>query len=321
MSVVTEAGTHERALAEMDSGDPATLRMFELARRVAASHSSVLIQGESGTGKSLLARHIHAAGPRASGPYVEIACANLPEELIESDLFGHEKGAFTGAVTARIGKFEQAHGGTVLIDGITELSATLQAKLLRVLQERRFERLGGNRTLDVDVRFLVSSPPGIEDLVATGTFRQDLYYRLNVIRLELPPLRERKGDPARLARRFLAQMRPSGGPSRFAPEVLDLLGSYAWPGNVRELRNSVEAALLAGGSDEITLEQLPMSPLRDPDALVTFAADRSLSLAELEEAYLREILRRTGGNFSSAARMLGIHRKTLLEKRRRYGID
>ena len=317
----TETLLPDRDLVEMESGDRATLRVFELARRVALSQSSVLILGESGTGKSLLARQVHAAGPRSTGPFVEITCANLPDELIESELFGHEKGAFTGAVASRIGKFEQAQGGTVLIDGITELSATLQAKLLRVLQERTFERLGGNQTIQVDARFLASSDPQIEAMVAAGALRQDLYYRLNVVRLELPALRERAGDPVRLAKRFLAEMRPRTGPVRFSPEVLAFFAGYAWPGNVRELRNTVEAAILTCRGEEIALEDLPNGPMRDQQSMVTHAADRSLTLAQVEEAYLREILRRTGGNYSSAARLLGIHRKTLLEKRRRYGID
>ena len=180
---VAEARSLEKSLGGMESADPATLRVFELAQRVARSLSNVLILGESGTGKSLLARQIHAAGPRATGPFVEIACANLPEELIESELFGHEKGAFTGAIASRIGRFEQAHGGTVLIDGVTELSPLLQAKLLRVLQERSFERLGGNQTIQADIRVLASTHVPIEAMVAEGAFRQDLYYRLNVVRL------------------------------------------------------------------------------------------------------------------------------------------
>jgi DNA-binding NtrC family response regulator len=305
----------------MESSDPATHRVFELARRVARSQSNVLIVGESGTGKSLLARQIHASGPRAKDPFVEIVCANLPEELLESELFGHEKGAFTGATAARAGKFEAALGGTILIEGVTELSPTLQAKLLRVLQERTFERLGGNRSLAVGARFLASAHPGIEEMVGDGSFRRDLYYRLNVVRLELPPLRARGADTVRLARRFLARLGSARGPARFSPQVLDFFRNYPWPGNIRELRNTVEAALLSCRGREIALEDLPNSPLRDPAGLVVHAAERAMSLERLEETYIREILRRTGGNKSEAARLLGIHRKTLLEKRRRYGID
>jgi DNA-binding NtrC family response regulator len=241
----------DRLLVEMESGDRATQRVFELARRVAASQSNLLILGESGTGKSLLARHVHAAGPRALGPFVEITCANLPDELIESELFGHERGAFTGAVAARIGKFEQARGGTVLIDGVTELSSTMQAKLLRVLQERTFERLGGNQTVEVEARILASCEPRIEDMVAAGVLRQDLFYRLNVVRLELPALRDRAGDAARLARRFLAELRPAGGPDRFSTEALEFFATYPWPGNLRELRNTVEGAALTCRGSEI----------------------------------------------------------------------
>jgi DNA-binding NtrC family response regulator len=249
----------------LESHDPATRRVVELADRVAQSLSNVLIVGESGAGKSVLARRIHASGPRAAGPFVEIACANLPEELIESELFGHEKGAFTDAHADRVGRFEQAQGGTILIDGVTELPGAVQTKLLRVLQERTFERLGGNRTFTADVRFLASCGPDIESQVADGAFREDLFYRLNVVRLEIPPLRAR------------------------------------------------------GAS--IRLEDLPQGDGDDVQDLFMSAADRSLTLAQLEERYVREVLRRTGGNYSAAARLLGIHRKTLLEKRRRYGID
>ena len=318
---VSGRGSSAGALERLESTDPATLRVFELARRVARSQTNVFIIGESGTGKSLLAKQIHLLGPRAKGPFVEITCANLPEELIESELFGHEKGAFTGAVASKPGKFELANGGTVLIEGVTELSPALQAKLLRVLQERSFERLGGNQTVSVDARFLASAPPGIEEMVAGGSFRADLYYRLNVVRLELPPLRDRGWDAIRLARRFLAALRTSHGASRFSPQVHDFFRSYPWAGNIRELRNTIEAALLACQGRVIHLEDLPISPLREPEELVAHAAGRAMSLAQLEEAYLREILRRTGGNKSEAARILGIHRKTLLEKRRRYGID
>jgi DNA-binding NtrC family response regulator len=304
------------------------LRVLELAERVARSQSNVLIVGESGSGKSVLARRIHASGPRAAGPFVEIACANLSEELIESELFGHEKGAFTDAHAERVGRFEQAQGGTVLIDGVTELPPAVQTKLLRVLQERTFERLGGNRTIAADVRFLASCGPDIEARVAAGSFREDLFYRLDVVRLTLPPLRERGDDAVRLARRFLAEMRRPRGPSRLAPQALDFIRGHAWPGNVRELRNTIESALLRAHGPAVRHQDLTRgpetvepTPADDIEAFFTTAADRSLTLAALEARYIREVLRRTGGNFSAAARLLGIHRKTLLDKRRRYGID
>jgi len=295
-------------------------RLYDMAGRVARTDANVLLTGESGTGKRALAKAIHEAGPRAAGPYVTITCANLPAELLESELFGHEKGAFTGAHEARRGRFEQAHGGTILIDGLDELAPQLQGKLLRVVQERTFERLAGTRTIDVDVRLLSSTRMDLESQVASGRFRGDLFYRLNVVRLDLPPLRDRLEDLPALAAEMLAAIAVRHGrpAPAIAPDALELLLRHDWPGNLRELRNVLEAACIASPGDSIPAAALAFGP---PGANPVGEALRDmLSLSQLEERYIREVLRRTQGRRAEAARILGINRKTLLEKRKRYGI-
>jgi two-component system NtrC family response regulator len=295
-------------------------RLYDMAGRVARTDANVLLTGESGTGKRALAKAIHEAGPRAAGPYVTITCANLPAELLESELFGHEKGAFTGAHEARRGRFEQAHGGTILIDGLDELAPQLQGKLLRVVQERTFERLAGTRTIDVDVRLLSSTRMDLESQVASGRFRGDLFYRLNVVRLDLPPLRDRLEDLPALAAEMLAAIAVKHGrpAPAIAPEALELLLRHDWPGNLRELRNVLEAACIASPGDAMQAAALAFGP---PGANPVGEALRDmLSLSQLEERYIREVLRRTQGRRAEAARILGINRKTLLEKRKRYGI-
>jgi DNA-binding NtrC family response regulator len=302
-------------------------RVVELARRVALSDANVLLAGESGTGKGILARFIHDQSPRRDAPFVTITCANIPAGLLESELFGHEKGAFTGATERRVGRFEQADGGTILIDGVSELAPGLQGKLLRVLQEKAFERLAGTRTLRVDVRVLASTQAPLEDQVARGEFRADLFYRLNVVCIEIPPLRDRMEDLPALVEHILREIarHRKAAPRRLAPAALDRLLRHDWPGNVRELRNALEGASIAAEDGDIPARALRLgraavaggSPGGD---LLAEAGDRRLTLAELEERYIREVLRLTGGNRSQAARILGINRKTLLEKRKRYGI-
>jgi DNA-binding NtrC family response regulator len=295
-------------------------RLYDMAGRVAQTDANVLLTGETGSGKRALARAIHDAGPRASGPFVTITCANLPAELLESELFGHEKGAFTGAHEARRGRFEQAHGGTILIDGVSELAPSLQGKLLRVVQERSFERLAGTRTIDVDVRLVTSTRSDLESEVAAGRFRGDLFYRLNVVRLDVPSLRDRLEDLPALAAETIAafalkQGRPAPAPS---PEAMELLMRHDWPGNLRELRNVLEAACIATPGETIPPSALAFgSPGANP---VSEALRHLMTLSQLEERYIREVLRRTQGRRAEAARILGINRKTLLEKRKRYGI-
>ena len=302
--------------------DPEMRRILELAERVARSEANVLITGESGTGKSLLAATIHGISPRSAGPFVTLSCANISEDLLESELFGHEKGAFTGAGERRLGKFEQAGGGTVFLDEVSELGPRLQGKLLRVVQERAFERLSGDETIRVDIRLLASSSADLEVLARENRFRKDLYYRLNVIAIRIPSLRERVDDIPLLAEHFLEEAARKHGraPLRFRPETLDLMRYHEWPGNVRELKNVLEGAVIASASPEIGPEDLPLSPASRTDSVLRGASRGLVSLERLEESYIREVLRLSRGNKTEAARILGINRKTLLEKRKRYGI-
>jgi DNA-binding NtrC family response regulator len=269
----------------------------------------------------MLARYLHDASPRRDGPFVTIACANIPAELLESELFGHEKGAFTGALERRTGRFEQADGGTILIDGVNELAPALQGKLLRVVQERSFERLAGTRTFRVDVRILASTQADLEPLVDTGAFRKDLFYRLNVIRVSLPPLRDRLEDVPVLADRLLRDiaLRRGGEPRRLSAGALARLVRHQWPGNVRELMNVLESAAILSEAPEIPAEAIRTGAAAEPGQ-AGGAAGRLETLSQVEERHIREVLRQTGGNGTRAARILGISRKTLIEKRKRYGI-
>jgi len=309
------------ALALLHS-DPEMRRILELAARVAASDANVLITGESGSGKSLLASTIHRRSPRASGPFVTVSCANISEEMLESDLFGHEKGAFTGAELQRIGRFEQAHGGTLFLDEVSELTPRLQGKLLRVVQERTFERLSGEETIRVDIRLLASSSADLEEAARHEQFRKDLYYRLNVIAIRIPSLRERPDDILLLAEAFLAEAAARHG-KRALPlrrETRELLRYHPWPGNVRELKNVIESAVISAAGEDIGPGDLPLSPTERTGAVLRAATSEMMTLDQLEASYIREVLRLARGNKTEAAKILGINRKTLLEKRKRYGI-
>lgn len=299
--------------------------------RVAPTRSTVLLCGESGVGKDLLARAIHQNSPRAGGPFVKINCTALPESLMESELFGYEKGAFTGAAAAKSGKFEQAEGGTVFLDEIGDVPPTIQVKLLRVLQEREFERLGSNRTRQIDVRVVAATNVDLRRALEEGNFREDLYYRLNVFPITVPPLRERREDIPALAEMFLARFaRDLGSPVRgISAEALRMLLDYHWPGNVRELENVIERSLvLAQGEalqpEDIRLDYAPRRALKPGNGNGqgdSWFLPEGLSLEEHERQLIREALRRTGGNKSHAARLLGLTRNALRYRLASMGLE
>jgi two-component system response regulator HydG len=301
-------------------------RVLEQVRRVAETDATVLVLGESGTGKELVARAIHDASPRARGPFVTVSCAAIAEGLLESELFGHERGAFTGAVRRKLGRFELAHEGTLFLDEVGEIPPAIQVKLLRVLQERRFERVGGEETLEVDVRLVSATNRDLAGMVKEGRFREDLYYRLDVVPIVLPPLRERPGDVEELARHFLARIAPRIGRSvtGYAPEALELLRRHRWPGNVRELENVVEQALVFAEAELVRPEDLPAALRRatPQPALPVPAGDRSLTeiLEELERQLILAAYEKAKGVKAETARLLGIKPSALYYKLEKYGI-
>jgi len=297
--------------------------LVDQVRRFADIESNVLISGETGTGKNAVARELHARGPRARRPFVVVDCAALTTTLIDSELFGHERGAFTDAVAARPGRFELASNGTVYLDAVTELSIEAQGKLLRIVEEKRVERLGGQTSLAVPARVVASADSGVEDAVREGRFRGDLFHRIGVLPIRIPPLRERPEDVAPLARHFLG--RAAAAASRvaptIAPDVLTALRDYAWPGNVRELRHVVERAFENAAGGGIGLDDLPTDVLEAPALAADTALARRPTLDEVERRYITATLRHARGNQTEAARLLGISRKALWEKRKRYGLD
>ncbi len=291
---------------------------LRLAGRVAATDANVLVTGESGAGKDALALFIHTSSRRAAGELVKIDCAALPHELLEAELFGYERGAFTGAATAKPGRLEAAHKGTLVLDEIAHLSVDAQAKLLRVIERREFERLGGTRTLRIDARLLALTNVDLETAVGRRAFRKDLFYRLNVMHIHVPPLRERQADVRQLAGIFLkAYAAKHGRPARkLMPEVLAAFDAYEFPGNVRELSHLIERAVIVCEGEEVGMTDLPAS-VRTAAKLQTRQAQRQ-TLAEVEAEYIKETLAATRGNKSEAARLLGISRKNLYEKLARY---
>ena len=295
---------------------PVMLRTLELVRQVAPSTATVLIQGESGTGKELIADAIHHGSPRREQAFVKVNCAALPEHLLESELFGHERGAFTGAVARKEGRFELAHGGTLFMDEIGDIGVAMQAKLLRVLQSGEFERVGGTRTLKVDVRLVAATNTDLAGLVREKRFREDLYYRLNVITIQLPTLRERREDIPLLAHHFLRQYaaknaKPLGG---FTEEAMDLLQTYNWPGNVRELENAIERAVVLTRSDLITPVDLPETLVRSDQAARHLVISVGTPLEEVEDRLIDETLRYTKGDKTLAAKLLGIATRTIYRR-------
>ena len=297
--------------------------LLEQIHRFARSDSNVLIAGETGTGKNAVAQEIHARGPRSRRPFVAVDCASLSSSLIDSELFGHEKGAFTDAVVARAGRFELAADGTIYLDAVTELPVEAQGKLLRIVEEKRVERLGGQRPVDVAARIIASAAANVEDAVRAGAFRHDLYHRLRVLPIFVPPLRERPEDILPLARHFLrrAAVAAGQGASSIARDAAAALRDYAWPGNVRELRHVMTRAVDAAGGQPIALAHLPREVLDAPAVGPAASLARRPTLDEVERRYIVSTLRDVRGNQTEAAKILGISRKALWEKRKRYGLE
>ncbi len=308
----------QAVLASFVAVDPVSVALLAQIQRIATSASTALLRGESGTGKDLIASLIHYLGPHPEEPLVKIDCASLPHELLESELFGYERGAFTGAHQMKRGRLELAGEGTLVLDEVAALTMPMQAKLLRVIEERRFDRLGGTRTISVRARIMALTNVDLERAVARRTFREDLYYRLNVIPIQVSPLRGRPADIRPLAERFLTRLaevhrKPT---MTFDAAAVAALEGYSYPGNVRELRNLIERAVVYASGPVITRRDLPAN-LAEPAP----AATGKMSLEELERAHIAEVLDYTRGKKTMAARILGISRKTLLEKRKRYGLN
>ncbi|WP_213602396.1 sigma-54 dependent transcriptional regulator [Pseudoxanthomonas japonensis] len=353
----TEHQAQQVSTSGPTGNSPAVVRLRRMIEQVASFDTTVLVLGESGTGKEVVSRAIHDQSPRRDGPFVAINCGAIPPDLLESELFGHEKGAFTGALSARKGRFEMAEGGTLLLDEIGDMSLPMQVKLLRVLQERSFERVGGNQTIRCNVRVIAATHRNLETRIADGHFREDLFYRLNVFPIEMPALRERADDLPDLVMTIAAQLSRTGrGEVRFASDTLQALRSYAWPGNVRELTNLVErlAVLHPGGLVRVAdlpkryqPEGVDAAPVIEtpapaaaapaiaaplPSAVVAAAAtppdrlpdagiDLREHIAQIELNLIRDALDRAGGVVAHAAQLLGLRRTTLVEKLRKYGIE
>jgi DNA-binding NtrC family response regulator len=324
-AVLRKALHKEHQLHDLASKAPAMQAVFELARSAARSSSTILVLGESGSGKEVLARAIHAESPRADQPFVEVSCAALTETLLESELFGHEKGAFTGAIARRKGKFEMAHRGTLFLDEVGDIGQKLQLDLLRVLEERRFHRIGGNELVEVDVRIVAATNKDLQRAVAAGTFREDLFYRLNVIPIRLPPLRDRREDIPLLVDLFLERLaaeleREIEGVSS---ESMGALMAHPWPGNVRELRNVLERGAVVARGPVIELGDLglvgPPAAEGEPPRPGP-APSPTAALDEVERRHIAAVLAHTGFNVSQSARFLGVDRVTLYNKMRKYGL-
>jgi DNA-binding NtrC family response regulator len=315
--LLRKALKREYQFRDFVSKNAAVQSVFELARVAARSNSTVLILGESGTGKEVLARAIHLESPRSSGPFVPVSCAALTESLLEAELFGYERGAFTGAVARNKGKFELAHGGTLFLDEIGDISPKLQLDLLRVLEERRFYRLGGTVPIAVDLRIIAATNRDLKRAVEAGGFREDMYYRLNVIPVTVPPLRERREDIPLLVEHFLEQLSIDAGRQveSVSREAMDLLMAHSWPGNVRELRNVLERGVVVASSNLLQASDLGLTPSSGNKQEGT---NSSGSLEDMERHHISEVLVRTGGNVSQAARILEVDRATLYSKIRKY---
>ena len=299
--------------------DPASQHVLEMARKVAETSTTILITGESGTGKDQLARLIHELGPRRDAPYLKIDCASLPQELVESELFGHERGAFTGAVERKLGRLEMAGAGSIVLDEVAALSTSIQAKLLRVLEERSFERLGGTETLAIEARLIALTNADLQRAVTARRFREDLYFRLSVLAIHVPALRERRADIVPLSEHMLARLAAVHGRdgASLSEAARSALERYDWPGNIRELKNAIERGLVFGKGTALSPEDLPEG-IRAADS-GTVAGMRSLE--EMEREVIQKTLEGTHYKITRAAEILGISRKTLLDKRKKYGLQ
>jgi Nif-specific regulatory protein len=295
--------------------------VFEAVYRVADSKATVILYGESGTGKELIAKSIHYMSPRVKEPFVKFNCASIPEGLLESELFGHEKGSFTGAITARKGRFELAHGGTILLDEVGDLPLNLQPKILRVLQEREFERVGGEKTIKVDVRLIAATSRNLEELVSKGRFREDLFYRLNVVPISMPPLRERKEDIPLLLEFFLRKFNEENKKDiALSPDALRILVDYSWPGNVRELENTMERLVVMSGSDTIKSVDLPISLKLPPPEDILQRESLQAGIEDIEKSSILDALEKAGWVQAKAARLLGLTPRQIGYKMKKYGM-
>jgi len=313
------------ALGNIVGQDPGMLKVFDMVTSIADTKATVLITGESGTGKSMIARAIHRQSGRSAKPFVEVACGALPENLLESELFGHVAGAFTGAAGNKIGKFMQANGGTIFLDEIGTASPAMQVKLLRVLQELEFEQVGGDKTFKVDVRIVLATNEDLDKAVAEGRFRQDLYYRVNVINIELPALRHRHSDVPLLAQSFLSQLREDTNRqvNGFSEEALTALEGYPWPGNIRELQNVVERAVLLGKDETIVIGDLPRDVIGGATISMPRMSNMTLkeSLEEPERRIILDVLESNDWNRNATADTLGVNRTTLYKKMKKLGLE
>jgi DNA-binding NtrC family response regulator len=302
---------------------PVMREIFEIVQQVAPTRASVLVLGESGTGKELIAKALHQLSPRAKQPFVTVHCAALAPTLLESELFGHERGAFTGAHERRIGRFEQAQGGTLFLDEIGEIDATIQVKLLRFLGERTFERVGSNKTLTADVRLVAATNKHLEELVKAGKFREDLFFRLRVVEIELPPLRERTGDIPLLAQSFLREFAKENGKAvnDFTADALEALMNFSWPGNVRELRTAIEHAVVLCRSERISLRDLPPSVRGGSTTDTRMLQGKDLTVKDAEKQLIVRALKETDGNRTRAAKKIGMSRRTFHRKLHEYHLE